>query len=152
MWFDANGDPVATYELVNWQKSKSGSIEMVTVGHYDASLPVGQKFRINRNLTWVGGSTQVRGLTAIIFCNTLWIITAVSKSACLYEFASILQVPVSVCSDSCPPGTRKVLQKGKPVCCYDCIPCPEGDISNATGKINWFSLIHNRQHRICVWL
>ncbi|XP_031156867.1 extracellular calcium-sensing receptor-like [Sander lucioperca] len=41
-------------------------------------------------------------------------------------------VPVSVCTDSCPPGTRKVLQKGKPICCYDCIPCPEGEISNAT--------------------
>ncbi|TDH14811.1 hypothetical protein EPR50_G00024800 [Perca flavescens] len=64
--FDANGDPVARYELVNWQKSESGSIEMVTVGQYDASLPVGQKFRINRNLTWVDGGTQVRSTKAIM--------------------------------------------------------------------------------------
>ncbi|XP_026222331.1 extracellular calcium-sensing receptor-like [Anabas testudineus] len=42
------------------------------------------------------------------------------------------QVPVSVCSEKCPPGTRKVLQKGKPVCCYDCIRCAEGEISNIT--------------------
>ncbi|XP_045928926.1 extracellular calcium-sensing receptor-like [Micropterus dolomieu] len=104
--FDANGDPVARYELVNWQKSESGRIELVTVGHYDASLPVGQEFRINRNLNWVEGRTQV---------------------------------PVSVCTDSCPPGTRKVLQKGKPVCCYDCIPCPEGEISNATDSPDCFS-------------
>ncbi|XP_030257776.1 extracellular calcium-sensing receptor-like [Sparus aurata] len=41
-------------------------------------------------------------------------------------------VPVSVCSESCPPGKRKVLQKRKPVCCYDCIPCAEGKISNIT--------------------
>ncbi|XP_073350556.1 extracellular calcium-sensing receptor-like [Pagrus major] len=41
-------------------------------------------------------------------------------------------VPVSVCSESCPPGKRKVLQKRKPVCCYDCIPCAEGEISNIT--------------------
>uniref|UniRef100_A0A4W4G179 G-protein coupled receptors family 3 profile domain-containing protein n=1 Tax=Electrophorus electricus TaxID=8005 RepID=A0A4W4G179_ELEEL len=42
------------------------------------------------------------------------------------------QVPVSVCSESCPAGSRKAVQKGKPVCCYDCIPCAEGEISNLT--------------------
>uniref|UniRef100_A0A3B5L858 G-protein coupled receptors family 3 profile domain-containing protein n=1 Tax=Xiphophorus couchianus TaxID=32473 RepID=A0A3B5L858_9TELE len=97
--FDANGDPVAFYELVNWQKSESGVIELVTVGYYDASLPRGQEFHINRNITWV---------------------------------------EVSVCSESCPPGTRKVLQKGKPICCYDCIPCPEGEISNMTDSPDCF--------------
>ena len=66
MSFDANGDPVARYELVNWQKSESGSIEIVTVGLYDASLPEGQEFRINRNLTWVDGDKHVRNRTAII--------------------------------------------------------------------------------------
>uniref|UniRef100_A0A4W6FGK2 G-protein coupled receptors family 3 profile domain-containing protein n=1 Tax=Lates calcarifer TaxID=8187 RepID=A0A4W6FGK2_LATCA len=96
---------IQIYELVNWQKSKSGSIELVTVGLYDASLPVGQEFHINKNITWVEDSTQV---------------------------------PSSVCSDSCPPGTRKVLQKGKPICCYDCIPCPEGEISNATDSPDCF--------------
>ncbi|XP_067364254.1 extracellular calcium-sensing receptor-like [Channa argus] len=45
------------------------------------------------------------------------------------------QVPVSVCSEKCAPGTRKVLQKGKPVCCYDCIRCAEGEISNTTDSI-----------------
>ncbi|XP_014832893.1 PREDICTED: extracellular calcium-sensing receptor-like [Poecilia mexicana] len=46
-----------------------------------------------------------------------------------------LEVPVSVCSETCPPGTRKVLQKGKPVCCYDCISCAEGEISNSTDAV-----------------
>ncbi|XP_041734936.2 taste receptor type 1 member 2-like [Coregonus clupeaformis] len=35
--FDANGDPVATYELVNWQIGESGKMKFVTVGRYDAS-------------------------------------------------------------------------------------------------------------------
>ncbi|XP_030007208.1 vomeronasal type-2 receptor 1-like [Sphaeramia orbicularis] len=46
-----------------------------------------------------------------------------------------LQVPLSVCSEKCPPGTRKVLQKGKPVCCYDCIQCAEGEFSNITDSV-----------------
>ncbi|XP_025754170.1 extracellular calcium-sensing receptor-like [Oreochromis niloticus] len=45
------------------------------------------------------------------------------------------QVPVSICSEKCPPGTRKVLQKGRPVCCYDCIRCAEGEISNITDSV-----------------
>ncbi|XP_065134792.2 extracellular calcium-sensing receptor [Paramisgurnus dabryanus] len=44
-------------------------------------------------------------------------------------------VPVSVCSESCPPGTRKAAQIGRPVCCYDCIQCPPGEISNETDSI-----------------
>uniref|UniRef100_A0A3P9PBC6 Extracellular calcium-sensing receptor-like n=1 Tax=Poecilia reticulata TaxID=8081 RepID=A0A3P9PBC6_POERE len=42
-------------------------------------------------------------------------------------------VPASVCSNACPAGTRKAQIKGKPVCCFDCVPCAEGSIANSTG-------------------
>ncbi|XP_053122470.1 vomeronasal type-2 receptor 26-like [Hemicordylus capensis] len=38
--------------------------------------------------------------------------------------------PVSLCSEVCLPGSIKKAKEGKPFCCYDCIPCPEGKISN----------------------
>ncbi|XP_044273032.1 vomeronasal type-2 receptor 26-like [Varanus komodoensis] len=37
--------------------------------------------------------------------------------------------PVSLCSESCNPGSRKKVKEGEPFCCYDCIPCPKGKIS-----------------------
>uniref|UniRef100_A0A8C7JDQ3 G-protein coupled receptors family 3 profile domain-containing protein n=1 Tax=Oncorhynchus kisutch TaxID=8019 RepID=A0A8C7JDQ3_ONCKI len=72
--FDMNGDPPASYDIINWHVTPEGTAEFV-------------------------------------------------------------QVPVSVCSADCSPGTRRAVQKGRPVCCFDCLSCAEGEISNTTGSV-----------------
>ncbi|XP_059109883.1 vomeronasal type-2 receptor 116-like [Peromyscus eremicus] len=42
------------------------------------------------------------------------------------------QMPPSVCSADCGPGFREFLQEGNAACCFDCIPCPENEVSNET--------------------
>ncbi|XP_069075479.1 vomeronasal type-2 receptor 26-like [Pleurodeles waltl] len=46
------------------------------------------------------------------------------------------RTPRSVCSESCLPGSRKAPRGGKPVCCFYCVPCANGEFSNRTGMEN----------------
>lgn len=48
--FDQNGDPIAYYDLMNWQQMSDGSLSLVKVGFYDASLPSGQNLVINDSM------------------------------------------------------------------------------------------------------
>lgn len=60
VYFDGNGDPAATYELVNWQRNQAGDTVFVAVGSYDASLPNGKQFNMNGiSITWAAESPKV---------------------------------------------------------------------------------------------
>ncbi|XP_075717684.1 vomeronasal type-2 receptor 26-like [Rhinoderma darwinii] len=45
---------------------------------------------------------------------------------------NINKVPKSQCSENCLPGTRKVSKSRIFSCCYDCVQCSPGEISNLT--------------------
>ncbi|XP_052024912.1 vomeronasal type-2 receptor 116-like isoform X1 [Apodemus sylvaticus] len=42
------------------------------------------------------------------------------------------QVPSSLCSVPCTAGFRKIHQKETADCCFDCVQCPENEVSNET--------------------
>ncbi|XP_073481610.1 vomeronasal type-2 receptor 26-like [Aquarana catesbeiana] len=46
------------------------------------------------------------------------------------------KIPVSRCSDPCLPGSRKKFGSSIHKCCYECVPCPEGEISNISDSEN----------------
>ncbi|XP_048119869.1 extracellular calcium-sensing receptor-like isoform X1 [Alosa alosa] len=101
MKFDENGDPVAMYDLINWQLNADGEVEYVTVGKFDETTQ--NKLEIDEEaILWTGKTKDV---------------------------------PLSVCSKGCPPGTRKAIKPNFPVCCFDCILCAAGEISNQTDAI-----------------
>ncbi|CAL8373993.1 unnamed protein product [Gadus morhua 'NCC'] len=101
--FDRNGDPIASYDLMNWRREQDGSLRLLKVGFYDASLSPELSLVVNESaIQWPVGQQAVR----------------------------------SVCSESCPPGKRVARRKGKPVCCFDCVTCAEGEVSNNTDSLD----------------
>nr|XP_033771482.1 vomeronasal type-2 receptor 26-like [Geotrypetes seraphini] len=60
----------------------------------------------------------------------------INERMIVWETAFTQTPPQSRCSQSCAPGYRKLPIEGKPICCYDCIPCPAGEISNKTDMDN----------------
>ncbi|XP_062813148.1 vomeronasal type-2 receptor 26-like [Anolis carolinensis] len=46
--------------------------------------------------------------------------------------------PLSVCNGNCYPGFQRTKKEGKPFCCYGCLPCPKGKISNQTDMDDCF--------------
>ncbi|XP_044284094.1 vomeronasal type-2 receptor 26-like [Varanus komodoensis] len=63
-------------------------------------------------------------------------------------------VPLSLCNDNCSSGFRKSRREGKPSCCYDCLPCPKGKISNHTDMDDCIlcteDQFSNDEHKACI--
>ncbi|MCI4378955.1 hypothetical protein PGIGA_G00222210 [Pangasianodon gigas] len=101
--FDKNGDPLAIYDVMNWQPNLDGSIRVHTVGVVDEAAQTDHVLTLNEDALFWNFDTK--------------------------------KPPRSVCSESCPLGTRRARKKGMPICCFDCLPCADGEISNTTDSI-----------------
>uniref|UniRef100_A0A8C4TKV7 G-protein coupled receptors family 3 profile domain-containing protein n=1 Tax=Erpetoichthys calabaricus TaxID=27687 RepID=A0A8C4TKV7_ERPCA len=105
-------EPWQVEKLINWQPGDGGLIKFVTVGFYDPSLPDEKKIQMKN--------------VSILYSNDV-------------SFLPFYEVPTYVCTESCLPGTRKAVRRGQHVCCFDCIPCAEGEISNQTNSLQCMS-------------
>ncbi|XP_026087076.1 extracellular calcium-sensing receptor-like isoform X2 [Carassius auratus] len=80
------------------------------------------------------GSVRVQAVGVVNEDSTKGMVLTLDEDAIYWNFEP-KHPPRSVCSESCPPGTRQATRKGLPVCCFDCMPCGDGDISNKTASI-----------------
>ncbi|XP_067318512.1 vomeronasal type-2 receptor 26-like [Anolis sagrei] len=64
------------------------------------------------------------------------------------------QPPPSVCSHKCLPGFQKMALKDKPKCCFWCIECPKGTISNQSDMDSCMKckedFYPNKQRKKCI--
>lgn len=129
------------------------------MGSYDGSAPLKQQLQIEKNtIVWTNGQSQVghvspnlisqdntfdEGFMNIIlpffFCKRDICFTkhlsSTAKQILMCNFPPLfIQVPVSQCTAPCPPGSRQARRPGEPHCCFDCLPCAEGEISNQSGR------------------
>ncbi|XP_071396893.1 extracellular calcium-sensing receptor-like [Centroberyx affinis] len=106
------------------------------------------------NWLWLpDGSTKVQSVGVVKKSASTGEELTLDEDRIFWNFES-KKPPRSVCSDSCPPGTRIARRKGEPVCCFDCIPCSEGKISNETDSMECTSCPEDfwssPQHDHCV--
>ncbi|XP_060110769.1 vomeronasal type-2 receptor 26-like [Heteronotia binoei] len=62
----------------------------------------------------------------------------ISENSIVWQSIFNAVTPSSLCNEKCQPGYSKKKQEGKPFCCYDCIACPDGKISNKTDMDDCF--------------
>uniref|UniRef100_A0A3Q2CH96 Olfactory receptor C family, h1 n=1 Tax=Cyprinodon variegatus TaxID=28743 RepID=A0A3Q2CH96_CYPVA len=115
MYFDENGDPAATYELVNWQKNHVGDIVFMTVGKYDASQQNWNQLSMNNlQIIWAKESLEIP--------------LSVCSENCLPGFR---QAPIKgkpICCFSCAPCAGGEISNKSSA---ECSQCPLEYWSNA---------------------
>uniref|UniRef100_A0A4X2LG32 G-protein coupled receptors family 3 profile domain-containing protein n=1 Tax=Vombatus ursinus TaxID=29139 RepID=A0A4X2LG32_VOMUR len=94
--------PMASYDIINFVNFHNGTEALMNVGEFISQVPFGE---------------DPSSLSS--YCSPI-------------PFPPYFPTLRSVCSESCGPGYQKSAHEQHAICCFDCIPCPEGEISNQT--------------------
>ncbi|XP_032094513.1 vomeronasal type-2 receptor 26-like [Thamnophis elegans] len=124
VFFNQNGEMETGFDIVNWVTFPNLSFLRVKVGDIQA-LSLAEK--------------------------TL----SISEETIIWpKWFNEVGSPFSLCNDNCHPGYRKGEKEGKPFCCYDCLPCPGGKISNQKDMDNCFHCPQdhypNEEQNLCI--
>ncbi|XP_077774291.1 vomeronasal type-2 receptor 26-like [Podarcis muralis] len=119
--FDQKGELIAGFDIINWIFFPNQSFRRVKVGRIDPQASPGHAFTINEDaITWHSWFNKQSN-----------VISPHSELSLNYPENHVKKVqPLSLCTESCHPGSSKQVKEGEPFCCYDCIPCPEGKIAD----------------------
>nr|XP_006009626.2 PREDICTED: vomeronasal type-2 receptor 26-like [Latimeria chalumnae] len=85
---------------------------------------------VNWHLLPDGSAREVK-IGSIDFSATQGLHLVINESAIMWNGGNT-QIPRSVCSEGCSPGYRKAIRPREPICCFDCVLCANGEISNQT--------------------
>lgn len=90
--FDLNGDPIAYYDLVNWQRRPDGSLQLVKVGFFDASSPGGRDLIINDSLIQWPGKQVCSLQTGLRPCSPLRLLSVLLINTSVHLFLLVLKI------------------------------------------------------------
>ncbi|XP_048837902.1 extracellular calcium-sensing receptor [Brienomyrus brachyistius] len=115
VYFDESGDPVGSYDIINWQREGTRPVTYVMVGRFDATLPFGEQLVVRQaDIVWHGGRREVP--------------LSVCSDTCHQGFRKATRTGQPVCCYdcvACADGTYSNLTDQD-----DCTPCPEDFWSN----------------------
>ncbi|XP_034957003.2 vomeronasal type-2 receptor 26-like [Zootoca vivipara] len=118
--FNKNRELVAGFDITNWMMFPNGSVMRVKVGRLEPQAPLGNELTMDYDrIVWHQSFNECQQVRSpYLVCG------AVTRP----QAQQVL--PRSVCSDSCYPGSSRKKKEGEKFCCYDCVLCPDGMISN----------------------
>nr|XP_028560547.1 vomeronasal type-2 receptor 26-like [Podarcis muralis] len=167
VYFDQNGEIGAGFDIINWIVFPNQSFLKVKIGRIDPQASPDKVFNIcEDSIVWSKSFNQVGSMCLLGCIEPLNIQKNMSLlpniahksnhckigsspfktmfSTQIYISQNIelvysgTSVPLSTCNDNCHLGYRKTKKEGEQFCCYDCLPCPEGKISNEKDMADCF--------------